>query len=94
MYYKNKCSKNTDKLQKIIIDKLIDGSKLDDIDKNKINDMLQNTILQNYNFQYDNPIHRGMLLTILVNYDNNYELSCNIYIILEKTKIYIHDFCK
>ena len=93
MYYKSKCKKYTE-LQKIIIDKLTDGNKLNDDDKNKINDMLQNTILHNYNFQYDNPIHRGMLLTILANYDNNYELSCNIYNVLEKTKIYIHDFCK
>ena len=72
--YKNKCCKYKNKLYENIIKKLTDGNKLDDIEKNKINDMFpKNTLLHNYNFQYDNPIHRGMLLTILVNYDNNYE---------------------
>ena len=89
MDYENKCSKYTKKVHKNIINKLINGSTIDENDINEINDLFQNTILENYNFQYDNPIHRGILMTLI---SNNTNIECNIYTILEKTKIYIHNF--
>ena len=51
--------------------------------------LLENTILEKYNFQYDNPIHRGILMTLI---SNNTNIECDLYTILEKTKRYIHNF--
>ena len=82
--------KYTRKLQyNTIIKKLINNNTIEQNDIYYINTILHNTILENYNFQYDNPIHRGILLTIISNNINNHN---DLYIILEKTKIYIHDF--
>jgi galactokinase/mevalonate kinase-like predicted kinase len=89
MDYENKCSKYTRKVHNNIINKLINNITIDENDINEINTILQNTILENYNFQYDNPIHRGILMTVI---SNNTNIECNLYTILEKTKIYIHNF--
>jgi hypothetical protein len=85
--YKNLINKYTRKSQYItIIKKLINNNTIEQNDIEYINTILHNTILKNYNFQYDNPIHRGIVLSIISNNPNN------LYKILEKTKIYIHDF--
>ena len=94
MYYEHKCSKYVNKLYKNIIDKLINETTIDQNDINQINTILKNTILENYNFQYDNPIHRGILMTVITNYNSSENISCDLYNVLEKTKIYIHNFYK
>ena len=87
MNYKNLIYKYTRKSQYItVIKKLINNNTIEQNDIEYINTILHNTILENYNFQYDNPIHRGIVLSIISNNPND------LYKILEKTKIYIHDF--
>jgi len=90
MNYKHKCNKDTQILHQNLINKLINSNTIDQNDINKINTILLNTILENYNFQYDNPIHRGILMSLISN--NTVNFSCDLYNILEKTKIYIHNF--
>jgi len=92
--YEHKCSKYVNILYKNIIDKLINETAINQNDIHEINTILKNTILENYNFQYDNPIHRGILLSVITNYNSCEHISCDLYNVLEKTKIYIHNFCK
>jgi hypothetical protein len=64
-----------------IIDNLINNKKIDVIQKDKINSILYNLEfsddLSYYEFEYDNPIHRGILIDLLLK--DKYDLLSPFY---------------
>ncbi len=66
-----------------LINRLISKKKLSKIEKSKINDYLYNigtSKIANYDFQYNNKIHRGLLIELLLR--ENYHIISNEYLSL------------
>ena len=78
-----------------LIDRLISKKKLSKIEKSKINDYLYNigtSKIANYDFQYNNKIHKGILLELLLR--EYYGIISNQYLSLKFSSNQTNEFQK
>jgi hypothetical protein len=78
-----------------LIDRLISKKKLSKIEKSKINDYLYNigtSKIANYDFQYNNKIHKGILLELLLR--EYYSIISNQYLSLKFSSNQTNEFQK